>query len=158
MDNSRYLYYPAGTVPVRKTMPTSSPLTMGGFGMIVGAAGSAAANIRRLNDGDIDKGQAALNVARDAAGAGVATAVATGIVNVLGLTGLLSVAGLLTTATATKYIYNSAFEPKKEPAAPEPAPKPSAKKTAATKKAVKKTAAAKKTAKKSTKTTAKKEE
>jgi hypothetical protein len=119
---------------------------MGGLGIIVGATGSAAANIRSMQNGEIQKGQAIGNVVRDAAGAGVATAAATAIVGRLGLTGLVSVAGLLTVATATRYLYNAAFESPKKKIAPEPTAKQPVKK-----------AAAKKPAKKSAKTTAKKE-
>lgn len=153
MDDPRYLHYSAGTVPIRRIPSVQSALAMGGVGLIVGAAGSAAANIRRLNDGKIDKGQAARNVIRDAAGAGVATAAATAVVGGLGLTGLLSVAGLLATATATHYLYDTAFEPEKEPATPQPAPKKIVKKTTTATKPAGKSAKTTKT----TKTTAKKE-
>jgi hypothetical protein len=100
--------------------------------MIVGGAASAAANIRRLNNGEIEKGEAVKNVVRDSAGAGVATAAATAVVGALRLGGLLSVVGLLTTATATKYLYDTAFEPKPAPAAAKPETKtaPAAKKAA----------------------------
>jgi hypothetical protein len=105
---------------------------MGGVGMIVGGSASAAANIRRLNNGEIEKSEAVKNVIRDSAGAGVATAAATAVVGALRLGGLLSVAGLLVTATATKYLYDTAFEPKPAPASvkPETEKAPEAKKTA----------------------------
>jgi hypothetical protein len=139
MNENRYYQYPAGMYPARPAAPAPSALKMGGVGMIVGAAGSAAANIRRLQSGDIDKGQALKNVVRDAAGAGVATAAATAIVGMLGLSGLLSVAGLLTTATATKYLYDGALGPAVKPASEPAVPKPAAakkprKKSAGTKK------------------------
>jgi hypothetical protein len=141
MDNTRYLNYPAGTYPP-KTTASPSALAMGGFGMIIGAAGSAAANIRKMKSGEIEKAEALKNVARDATGAGVATAAATALVNMLRLSGLFAVAGTLTAATATKYLYDTAFEPKPRPVAAKPAAK----------RAVKKKAAAKKTAKKRAKT------
>jgi hypothetical protein len=137
MDNTRYIHPPATTTmnPPRQVSATSSALTMGGFGMIVGAAGSAAANIRRLNNNEIERGQAMKNVVRDSVGAGVATAAATAVAGALRLGGLFNVAGLLTVATATKYLYDTAFEPQAVPAValPEPDEKtaaPAAKKTA----------------------------
>jgi hypothetical protein len=160
MDNTRYLNYPAGTYPPQKTTAAPSALAMGGFGMIVGAAGSAAANIRRLNNGEIEQGEALKNVVRDATGAGVATAAATALVNMLGMSGLFAVAGTLTAATATKYLYDTAFEPKPEPVAAQPAPKPVVKKKAAAKKPAKKSPKAAKPAKSAAKAkpAAKKEE
>jgi hypothetical protein len=115
MDNSRYTHYPTGMTPPRPATTTPSALAMGGVGMIVGGSASAAANIRRLNGGEIEKGEAVKNVVRDSAGAGIATAAATAVVGALRLGGLLSVVGLLATATATKYLYDTAFEPKPAP-------------------------------------------
>ncbi|PID40000.1 MAG: hypothetical protein CR984_05465 [Proteobacteria bacterium] len=139
MDNTRYLNYPAGTYP-QKTAASPSALAMGGFGMIVGGAASAAANIRRMNNGETEKGEALKNVTRDAVGAGVATATATLLVNMLRLSGLFAVAGTLTAATATKYLYDTAFEPKPEPVEAKPAPRPVAKKKAVPKGPAKKSA------------------
>ena len=117
MDNTRNIHYPSGTYPARPTPVTPSALAMGGLGVIVGAASSAAANIRRVNNNEIGRGQALKNVVRDSAGAGVATAAATAVVGALRLGGLFNVAGLLTVATATKYLYDTAFEPQPAPAA-----------------------------------------
>ncbi|WP_319523043.1 hypothetical protein [uncultured Desulfosarcina sp.] len=132
MDNSRFTHYPTGITPPRPATTTSSALAMGGVGMIVGGSASAAANIRRLNSGEIEKSEAVKNVIRDSAGAGIATAAATAVVGALRLGGLLSVVGLLTTATATKYLYDTAFEPKPAPATVKPETKkaPAAKKVA----------------------------
>jgi hypothetical protein len=147
MNETRYVQYSSGMVPARQPSPATSALKMGGVGMIVGAAGSAAANIRRLRNHEIDKGQALKNVLRDSAGAGAATAAATAVVGMLGFSGLMSVAGLLTTATAAKYLFDSAFEPAAEPAAaqkpsrpakPAAAKKPTRKSTQTTKSAAKK--------------------
>jgi hypothetical protein len=154
MDNTRYLHPPTAMNPPRQVSATPSALIMGGFGMIVGATGSAAANIRRLNNGEIDRGQALKNVVRDSAGAGVATAAATAVVGALRLGGLLNVAGLLTVATATKYLYDTAFEPQAVPAVV--LPESEVKKAPAAKKAAKPASKAKPTAK--AKTAEKKEE
>jgi hypothetical protein len=122
---------------VKGTTMSPSPIAMGGVGMIVGAAGSAAANIRRVNNGEIDKNRAVKNVLLDSAGSGIATAAATTLVAMIGLPGILSAAGMLATATAAKYLFDSAFEP--GTAGPAPAPREPAK--PAEKKSVKKAAA-----------------
>ena len=162
MNDPRYATYPAGINPPRKA-PAPSVLTMGGIGLIIGAAGSAAANIRRVNNGDIDKGQALRNVSRDAAGTSLATVAATAAVNVLGLSGLFSAAGMLAAATATKYLYDSAVELPARPAPVQAPPGSKTKSKASARKTAKPSAGksakttAKKSAKKSAKTTDKKE-
>ena len=152
MDNSHYTQYPPGLTPPRPTPAAPSALAMGGLGMIVGGSASAAANIRRLNNGEIEKREAVKNVVRDSAGTGIATATATAVVGALRLGGLLSLVGLLTTATAAKYMYDRAFQPN-------PAPetvKPETKKAPTAKKAAKPASKAKPKVK--AKTTTKKEE
>ena len=116
MDNTKYTY-PTNSVTLSRPVASApSPWAAGGFGMIVGATASAAANIRRLNNQEIDRGQAMKNVIRDAAGAGVATATAAAVVGAFRLGGLFNLAGILAVGTATKYLYDTAFEPQSIPA------------------------------------------
>ncbi len=127
MDNTKYTAATPAVAPARQVTGTPSALAMGGFGMIVGGSASAAANIRRMNNNEIDRSQAIKNVTRDSIGAGVATAAATAVVGALRLGGLFNIAGTLAVATAAKYLYDTAFEPQAEPAtkaAPKPAAKP----------------------------------
>ena len=153
MDNTRYIHPSTAMNPPRQLSATPSALAMGGFGMIVGAASSAAANIRRLNNGDIERGQALKNVVRDSVGAGVATAAATAVVGALRLGGLFNVAGLLTMATATKYMYDTALEP--QAAAVVAMREPDVKKAPAAKKAATPASKAKPKAKAKAKTASK---
>lgn len=97
-------------------VPTFLPhatLAMGGVGAIIGGTASAAKNIRRVNDKEIDRPQAVRNVMKDSAGMGLATAAATAVVGAVGATGLLSLVGILAVATGAKYAWDSAMSPKK---------------------------------------------
>ncbi len=93
-------------------------LAMGGVGAIIGASASAAKNLRKVKEGETDKEDAIRNIVRDAAGSGLATAVATAAVTAIGGTGILSILGVLTVATGAKYIWDGAVKkPEKQIAA-----------------------------------------
>jgi hypothetical protein len=140
MNDPRYSASPA--VPPSASNPSVLPasLAMGMAGMIIGASGASAANLRRLKNGEIDGRQATKNVMYDAAGAAVATAAATAAVRLIGVSGVVAVAGMFAAATATRYLYDGAIQPASAPAA---APQPATSEPVAAKKAAPKRPAAK---------------
>jgi len=126
--------------------PVAGAATLGAtlFGAVVGGAAAAAGAVSKVKSGEMDKREAAIEVAREAGTTGVATGTAVAVVGALGLGGLLSFAGMVVVATGTKYALDSVLKP-----APEvPAIVPAAKKVKAVPK--KKTAARKKVASKGT--------
>ena len=112
MVDPRNSQYPAPGTPAVHRPPLLVPtVAMGGVGLVVGAAGASAANIRRVKNGEIEAGRALKNVVRESAGAALATAAATLVVRTIGVSGMVSAAGMLAAATAVKYFYDGAFQP-----------------------------------------------
>lgn len=103
-------------------------LAMGGVGAVIGGTVAAAKNIRRVNNGEIKREEAVKNTIKEAAGTGLASAAATGLITATGATGLLSLAGIVAIATGSKYLWDSSTG--NQPAAETPKeekPKPAAK-------------------------------
>ena len=93
-------------------------LAIGGLGAIVGGSAAAAKNIRRVKTEAVNREEAVKDVFKEAAGAGLATAAAAAIVGTLGIrSGLVSVLGMLTVATGTKFAWDCLMAPKTAPAA-----------------------------------------
>jgi len=132
MSDPRFYPHPvAAALPVRRPSVLPASLTMGAAGLIVGAACASAENLRRMNNGEIDAGQMVKNVVYDAAGTAVASAVGTAAVKLIGVSGVVAVASMFAAATATRYLYDEAFQTAVAPAAaPETAPDPAPPKTA----------------------------
>ena len=92
-------------------------LSMGGVGAVIGGTAAAAKNIRRVKEAEISREEAVRNTLKEAAGAGLATAAATAVIGAVGARGLLSLVGILTVATGTKYLWDAAVAPGKKPSA-----------------------------------------
>jgi hypothetical protein len=90
-------------------------LAMGGLGAIIGGTGAAAKNIRRVKNKEIEREDAVRDTLRESAGTGLATAAGTAVIGVAGVTGLLSLAGMLAVATGAKYLWDTATNPAQLP-------------------------------------------
>ncbi|MFH1137678.1 MAG: hypothetical protein V1816_16550 [Pseudomonadota bacterium] len=112
-----YHQYPATWTPPNKVtrFVPQAALALGAVGAVVGGTAAAARNIRRMRAGEIDRDQVARDSLGEAAGAGLATAVAAAAIGAVGATGLLSLAGVLVVATGTKYLWDSAATAGKKP-------------------------------------------
>ncbi len=108
--------YPTSVTTTRTTTAyiPSAALVMGSVGAIVGASGAAAKNIRQVKKGKVSNQEAAKDVLKEAAGAGIATAAATAVVSSFGSRGVLSLLGVLAVATTTKYFWDAATESEKK--------------------------------------------
>lgn len=104
--------YPASgyvMTPVSGYVPRAS-LVMAGVGAIVGGSAAAAKNIRRVKNGEATRREAVQDTAKEAAGAAIATGVATGIMGYIGTNNtFLSVLGTIAVATGTKYLWDGAL-------------------------------------------------
>jgi hypothetical protein len=74
------------------------------FGAVVGAAGAAACNIRRVREEGLAWQQATLDTAKVALGTGAATAAATAVGSLFQRQPLLGLAATLATGTAVMYV------------------------------------------------------
>jgi hypothetical protein len=88
---------------------SQASLAMGGLGAVIGGTAAAARNIRRLEGSEIARDEAVKDTLKEAAGAGLATAAATAVVGAVRATGFLSLVGILTVATGTKYLWDTAL-------------------------------------------------
>ena len=79
---------------------------MGVIGAIVGAAGSVAKNAQLLKDGKITRQQAAVDVSKETAGAGVATAFSAAVVGVVGGGLAVSLGVAVAAAVAGKFAWD----------------------------------------------------
>ncbi|MCD6560699.1 MAG: magnetosome protein MamC [Deltaproteobacteria bacterium] len=79
------------------------------MGAIIGGTASAAKNIKLVKVKKIERQEAVKDTVKEAAWAGLATAV----VGAVGTTGLLSLFGILAIATGTKYLWDTATVPEK---------------------------------------------
>jgi len=115
-----YTFYPA-QYRTYSTPLSASPsyvpnaaLAMGGVGAVIGAASSAAKNIRKVQKGETSNQEAVKNVLKEAAGTGLATAAGTVAVRALGARGFLSLLGVMAVAVGAKYVWDAATEPEKK--------------------------------------------
>lgn len=110
-----YSKYPATRTATAKTtrFVPQNTLAMAGVGAIIGGTAAAAKNIRRVKHAEIKRDEAVKDTIKEAAGAGLATATATAVVGAIGATGLLSLVGLLSVATGTKYLWDAMTAPER---------------------------------------------
>lgn len=79
-------------------------LAMGAAGALIGGSISAAKNIASVKRQEMTPEEAVRDVFRETGTTGLATAVATAVVGAVGLTGILSLAGLVSITIGTKYL------------------------------------------------------
>jgi hypothetical protein len=125
---------------VRQTsIAPRASLAMGAAGAIVGGAVAAARDIDKVKQGDMTRDEAVKDVLKESGTTGLATATATAVVSSLGLTGVLSLAGLVAVAVGTKRLADKALTKCETKSLPEGDEKTSApKKTATAKKSASK--------------------
>ncbi len=92
----------AGT-GLRSSVALRPTLAMGAVGAIVGGTAAAARNISRVNKNEMTRSEAVTDSIKEAGTTGVATAAATAVVSSVGLTGTLSLVGLVAVAIGAKY-------------------------------------------------------
>ncbi len=125
---------------LRTSLALRPTLAMGAVGAIVGGTAAAARNISRVNKDEITRSEAVKDSLKEAGTTGVATATATAVVSSIGLTGTLSLVGLVAVAIGAKYATDkvlssaSAACAKAVPAAEAAPEKAGSKKSADTKK------------------------
>lgn len=83
-------------------------LAMGAAGAIVGGSIAAARNISRVQKEEMTREEAVRDVLKESGTTGLSTAMATAVVSATGLTGILSLTGLLFVAVGTKYLADKA--------------------------------------------------
>lgn len=120
--DDRY-WYPSTTVgrgvPYNPGMPyhsgvpynTSALFEMAKLGTVIGLTGAGAANLHRLQQGEVDAGDAALSTLRTGVASGIATAAATLVASQF-RSPTLALAATLVTGTATMYALNPTPKPK----------------------------------------------
>lgn len=102
---------------------------MGGAGALIGAVNATAACLPQVRGKQMTGGEAALAVAKEAAGTGLAAAAGGLVMRSMGVGGFVGLLGMFTVATGVKYFWNQAVDERLLPAAKEePGEKP--KKTA----------------------------
>ncbi|KIX15460.1 magnetosome protein MamC [Dethiosulfatarculus sandiegensis] len=109
--------------------PAQGAVSLGGVGAVIGAVGAAAAVIPQVNNSEITKSQAAVHVAKEAAGTGLATAAAGVVMRTVGLGGFTGLVGMFAVATGVKYLWNRTVDGQVK-AQPEKAESKTTKKTA----------------------------
>ena len=113
--------------PARAEVVTAASLKVGMAGAIAGGAIAAVKGINDVRKNKITKDKAAGRILREAGGTGVASGVATAVVGMLRVSGLITGALVFTgTAVGTKYLWNSlVFKDKKNGEAAEAKGNPS---------------------------------
>ncbi|GEM_PF-1377343 len=91
----------------------------GTVGAVVGGAVAAAKDIKRVQNGEMTKGEAVADVGKEAVGTGLSTAAGVAVTGALGIGGLLGIVGIVGVAVGTKYLWNKKFGFKPEPKAAE---------------------------------------
>ncbi len=91
------------------SVPLRATLAMGAVGAIVGGSAAAAQNIARVKHKEVTREQAVKNSLKEAGTTGLATAVATAAVGAVGLTGALSLVGMVAVAIGAKYVVDRAL-------------------------------------------------
>lgn len=97
-------------------LPRAS-VAMGGAGAIVGGAVAAARNYDKVKNKEITREEAVKDVVRESSTTGLATATATAFVGVMGLTGLLSLAGIVVVTAGTKNLADKMLDSRQTPRA-----------------------------------------
>jgi len=110
--DDRY-WYPSATVrqdlPYNPGVPynPNALFEMAKLGTVIGLTGAGAANLHRLQQGNVDAGDAALSTLRAGVASGIATAAATLVASQF-RSPTLALAATLVTGTATMYALNPA--------------------------------------------------
>ncbi|PIE70015.1 MAG: hypothetical protein CSA22_10185 [Deltaproteobacteria bacterium] len=100
---------------VRPRTETTSPLTraslsMAGLGAVVGGTAAAAREIKAVRTDASTREEAVKTICREAAGAGVATGLATAVVgSVAPRSSVVSILGIVAVATGTKMLWDATF-------------------------------------------------
>ena len=112
-------------------------LAMGAVGAVVGGSVAAARNIGKVHHDEMTRQEAVVDTIKEAGTTGVSTAAGAAVVSAAGLTGALSLVGMIGVAVGVKYLADKALAPKHAYAAVEDeetkAAKPAAKKKTAKK-------------------------
>lgn len=104
------------TVATRTLLPAAVSAS-GTVGAVVGATVAAARDIKRINEGEMTKGEAAADIGKEAVGTGLSTATGVAVTGLLGLGGLLGIVSIVGVAAGTKYLWNKKFGYKPAPRA-----------------------------------------
>ncbi len=107
------------TISATRVLLPAATTAAGGVGAIVGGAVAAAQDVKRVNQGEMTKAQAAADVGKEAVGTGLSTAAGVAVTGALGVTGLLGLASIVGVAAGTKYLWNKKFGHRPEPKAVE---------------------------------------
>jgi LytS/YehU family sensor histidine kinase len=103
----------SGSLAVRPAAPAhpNTLFEMAKLGTVIGLTGAGAANLHRLQQGEVEAGDAALNTVRTGVASGLATAAATLVASQF-RSPTLALAATLVTGTAAMYALNPAAKPK----------------------------------------------
>ncbi len=94
---------------VRASSVPAVAASAGKIGAVAGGVVSAMHNTYRFGRGDIKATEAISNVVKDTVGTGLATAAGAVAITMVGITGLVGVAGFVTVAALTKGAWDSMF-------------------------------------------------
>jgi hypothetical protein len=104
--------YPYPTRTVSPLVPRIS-LISGVLGAAAVGAGAAAKGIRLVKAGEMTREEAVRHTIQEAAGGGIASAVAAAVAGATGGSGILGLLAFVATATGTKYLWDTAVSPAK---------------------------------------------
>ena len=99
------------TNPVRvsSAVPRAA-LAMGAVGAVVGGAGAAAVDIRKVKNDLMTREEAVTHIVKESAGTGIAVATGTAVAGMLRGGPVLSLVSMVAVATGTKYMWNKTFD------------------------------------------------
>jgi hypothetical protein len=100
------IVYPQHAIAPRAT------LAVGAAGALVGGVAAAARNLGKVKKNEMTQEDAIKDSLKEAGTTGLSTAAATAVVGALGLTGVLSIAGLIGVAVGVKYVADKALDKK----------------------------------------------
>jgi len=101
------------TVATRVLLPAATTAA-GSVGAVVGGTVAAAKDLKRVNDGEMTKGEAAADIGKEAVGTGLATAAGVAVTGAIGITGLLGLVSIVGVSAGAKYLWNRKFGYKPE--------------------------------------------
>jgi hypothetical protein len=106
------------TTGLHTAVAPRATLAMGAVGAIVGGAAAAARNIARVKNDEMTRQEAVKDSLKEAGATGAAVAASTAVVGMLGLTGPLSLIGVVGAAIGAKYVVDRALAGKSAALAP----------------------------------------
>lgn len=115
----------AQTPTLRRDMPVGAVTTLGLFGLILGATQATARDIRKVKAGEMTREAALADIARDAAGCGLATAVGAAAAGTFFGSGILGLTTMAAVSVGARYFYDGLLQ-KEKACETSPAPKPKA--------------------------------